>query len=153
MPRVLEQSQKAYLGWYSSPRNSMTCLYPSSILKTVCKYLSKPALLCSRTFGCEHRIRFDGNGGVDIDFLSCKKPKTWCSDHMTMGKFRLKVYLSVKRMKSTIPFFHALLDARWQHLDCVNIVRLDVVHQPVLRYGDFSHIYMAMVCLICTKLQ
>jgi len=53
----------------------MTCLYPPSILKTVCRYLSKPALLCSRTFGCEHRMRFDGNGGVDIDFLSCKKKK------------------------------------------------------------------------------
>jgi len=90
----------------------MTCLYPPSILKTVCKYLSKPALLCSRTFGCEHRIRFDGNGGVDIDFLSYKKTKTQCSDHMRMGSFGSYVYLSVERMKSTIPFFHALLDAR-----------------------------------------
>jgi len=62
----------------------MTCLYPPSILKTVCRYLSKPALLCSRTFGCEHRMRFEGNGGVDIDFLSCKK-KTQCNDYMMMG--------------------------------------------------------------------
>jgi hypothetical protein len=130
----------------------MTCLYPPSILKTVCKYLSKPALLCSRTFGCEHRIRFDGNGGVDIDFLSYKTNKKYNIVTTRQQSSRV-LYFSMKRVKSTIPLFHTLLVAVWQHLDRVHIVWLDILHQPVFRYGDFSHIYVAMFSLMWAKLQ
>lgn len=52
---------------------------------------------------------------------------------------RCITYFPVERVKSAVPFFHALLVTGRQNFDRVHIVRLDVLHQSVIGYGHFDH--------------
>lgn len=48
-------------------------------------------------------------------------------------------YFSVKRVESAVPFLHELMVIDGQHLNRVHVMRLDVLHQSVIRYSNLDH--------------